>query len=65
MAVFFRYSLRLTLSSTELTTVFQIPKSLLYSCMPVSSLIMLVYSVADCLREGKALLRGESGGFPS
>ena len=65
MAVFFRYSLSLTLRSTELTTVFQIPKSLLYSCMPVSSLIMLVSSVADCLREGKALLRREIGGFPS
>ncbi len=64
MAVFFRYSLRLTLHSTELTTVFQIPKSLLYSCMPVSSFIMLVYSLADCLREGKALLRG-SGADPS
>ena len=65
MAVFFRYSLRLTLHSTELTTVFQIPKSFLYSCMPVSSFIMLVYSLADCLREGKALLRGQRGGTPS
>ncbi|NCB17855.1 MAG: TRAP transporter small permease [Synergistales bacterium] len=65
MAVFFRYSLKLTLNSTELTTVFQIPKSLLYSCMPVSSFIMLVYSLGDCLREGKALLRGKSGESPS
>lgn len=65
MAVFFRYSLRLTLHSTELTTVFQIPKSLLYSCMPVSSFIMLIYSLADCLREGKALLRGKSADSPS
>jgi TRAP-type C4-dicarboxylate transport system permease small subunit len=65
MAVFFRYSLSLALHSTELTTVFQIPKSFLYSCMPVSSLIMLAYSLADCLREGAALLRGSSGADPS
>ncbi len=46
-AVFFWYSLLLTLCATELTTVFQIPKSLLYSCMLVSSFIMLAYSVSD------------------
>ena len=54
-AVFFWYSLLLTLRATELTTVFQIPKSLLYSCMPVSSFIMLTYSVCDLCIERKRL----------
>lgn len=54
-AVFFWYSLRLTLTATELTTVFQIPKSLLYSCMPVSSLVMLAYSVCDIILEGELI----------
>ena len=54
-AVFFWYSLRLTLTATELTTVFQIPKSLLYSCMPVSSFIMLAYSLCDLYIERKRL----------
>lgn len=47
LAIFFRYSITLTTRATELTTVFQIHKSVLYSCMPVSSLIMLCYSVCD------------------
>ena len=54
-AVFFWYSLLLTLRATELTTVFQIPKSLLYSCMPISSFIMLAYSVCDLCIERKRL----------
>lgn len=49
LAVFFVYSLQLTMRATELTTVFQIPKSVLYSCMPVSSLIMLAYSIRDAV----------------
>ena len=54
-AVFFWYSLRLTLTATELTTVFQIPKSLLYSCMPAASLVMLAYSVCDIVVEGEGI----------
>jgi len=53
--VFFFYSLRLTLRATELTTVFQIHKSVLYSCMPVSSFIMLLYSLRDVWNDGKRL----------
>ncbi|GHV33304.1 hypothetical protein FACS1894187_01200 [Synergistales bacterium] len=47
MAIFFWFSLRLSMRTTELTTVFQMPKWVLYSCMPVSSFIMMMYSVAD------------------
>ncbi|HPE66300.1 MAG TPA: TRAP transporter small permease [Synergistales bacterium] len=53
--VFFFYSLRLALRATELTTVFQIHKSALYCCMPVSSFIMLLYSLRDVWNDGKRL----------
>ncbi|MDR1376672.1 MAG: TRAP transporter small permease [Synergistaceae bacterium] len=53
MAVFFRFSLSLTMRTTEMTTVFQMPKSILYSCMPISSFVMLIYSLADIYRQAK------------
>jgi TRAP-type transport system small permease protein len=48
--VFFRYSLNLTLRARELTSVFQISKKVLYSCMPISSLIMVAYSLVFVIR---------------
>ncbi len=56
VAVFCWYSLRLTRSATELSTVFQIPKGVMYSCMPVSSFIMTCYSAAELARDVKNLL---------
>lgn len=56
MAILFWFSLRLTLRATGLTTVFQIKKSILYSCMPISALIMLLYSIFDFLGEVRNLL---------
>lgn len=47
LAVFLVFSLRLTLHATELSTVFQIPKKLMYSSMFISSTIMAAYSVAE------------------
>ena len=47
LAVFFWFSLSLTVRATELSTVFQIPKAVFYSCMPISSMIMLLYSLCD------------------
>lgn len=44
--VFFKYSTDLALKSQEYTAVFQIPKWILYSCMPISSAIMALYSAA-------------------
>lgn len=61
MAVFFWFSLRLALRSTELTTFFQIPKSLLYSCMPFSSFIMLLYSLAELYCDVKRLFIRDDG----
>jgi TRAP-type C4-dicarboxylate transport system permease small subunit len=59
MGILFWFSMRLTLRSTELTTVFQIKKSVLYSCMPISALIMLIYSIFDFLGTVKDLFSGE------
>jgi TRAP-type C4-dicarboxylate transport system permease small subunit len=51
IGVFFRYSLQLVLKSQEVTAVFQIPKAVLYSSMPVSAGIMVLYSVGTVLVE--------------
>lgn len=58
MVTLFWFSLRLTLRSTEMTTVFQIKKSILYSCIPISALIMSIYSVFDFLAELKRFFTG-------
>lgn len=49
-ALLFRYSLDLSLRAREATSVFRIPKWILYSCMPVSSLIMVAYSLVFVVR---------------
>ncbi len=48
--VFFKYSLDLTMRAREVTSVFQIPKRIIYSCMPASTLIMVAYSVVFVIR---------------
>ena len=47
VVVFFYYSLRLTLLARDVTNVFAIPKRVLYSCLPISGAIMLLYSLRD------------------
>ncbi len=61
VAVFCWYSLRLTRSATELSTVFQIPKGVMYSCMPISSFIMTCYSVGELVRGIRNLLSPKKG----
>lgn len=53
MAILFWYSLKLTLKTNQVTTAFQIKQWILYSCVPISSLIMLIYSIVDIIVEGK------------
>jgi len=53
MAILFWYSLKLTLKTNQVTTVFQIKQWILYSCIPISSLIMLIYSIVDVIVEAK------------
>lgn len=49
LAIFFWFSLQLCLNTTELSTVFQIPKYVMYSSMPIASFIMLCYSLKDLI----------------
>jgi TRAP-type transport system small permease protein len=57
IGIFFRYSLNLTLRSSEVTAVFQIPKWVLYSAMPLAGAIMVLYSVGAVLTEVLAFLK--------
>ena len=56
-AVFFYYSLRLTILALDVTNVFAIPKRVLYSCMPVAGALMVIYSLrniaVEIIRIGK------------
>ncbi|MEG3754141.1 TRAP transporter small permease [Psychromonas arctica] len=58
MAILFWYSLKLTLRTNQVTTAFQIKQWVLYSCVPISSLIMLIYSIVDVIVATKHLLQG-------
>lgn len=59
LAIFLWYSTQLVLRASELSTVFQIPKSVMYACMPIASAIMLFYSLRDVARELRRLLTGQ------
>ena len=45
--IFFFYSFRLTMLAQDVTNAFAIPKGVLYSCMPVSGVIMVIYSLRN------------------
>lgn len=49
--IFFYFSYQLTIRSIEVTNAFQIPKKILYSCMPISGLIMVIYSIIHVVLE--------------
>jgi TRAP-type C4-dicarboxylate transport system permease small subunit len=51
VAIFFYYSLQLTILARDVTNVFAIPKKVLYSCLPISGAIMLVYSLRHMAAE--------------
>ncbi len=49
--IFLFYSFRLTNLALDVTNVFALPKKILYSCMPISGLIMVVYSLRNIAME--------------
>ena len=51
VAVFFYYSLRLTILAQDVTNAFGFPKRVLYSCLPISGVIMIAYSVRNIIVE--------------
>ncbi len=59
IAVFFWFSLQLTLETSEHTTAFAIPKAWLYACMPITGAIMLAYSVKNMVLELRAVVLAE------
>ncbi|HSB04929.1 MAG TPA: TRAP transporter small permease subunit [Thermodesulfobacteriota bacterium] len=57
VAIFFYYSLQLTLLAHDVTNVFAIPKRVLYSCLPVSGAIMMIYSIRNITVEIIGIIR--------
>jgi TRAP-type C4-dicarboxylate transport system permease small subunit len=55
--VFVFYSFKLTAMAQDVTNVFAIPKSVLYSCMPIAGAVMVVYSIRNIIREMIPLIR--------
>jgi TRAP-type transport system small permease protein len=47
VVIFFYYSLRLTILAMDVTNVFAIPKRVLYSCLPLSGAVMIIYSIRN------------------
>ncbi len=66
VVIFFYYSLRLTILARDVTNVFAIPKRVLYSCLPVSGAIMIIYSIRNITVEmiGMIKSRREEGKNP-
>lgn len=57
LVIFFKYSTQIAMRTMEVTAVFQIPKRALYSCMPISALIMGIYTSARCVALAGKLIR--------
>ena len=65
VVIFFYYSLRLTILALDVTNVFAIPKRLLYSCLPISGFIMIIYSIRNIVVEVMGITRSQPGGEES
>jgi TRAP-type transport system small permease protein len=51
VVIFFYYSLRLTILARDVTNAFGFPKRILYSCLPLSGAIMIIYSIRNIVAE--------------
>ncbi len=47
IAIFFKYSLELTMGTEEQTTAFAMSRKWLYACMPITGGIMVLYSIKN------------------
>jgi TRAP-type C4-dicarboxylate transport system permease small subunit len=61
IAIFFKYSLDLTMTTTEQTTAFAMSKAWLYACMPITGAIMVIYSLKNMYLELWAVIDPERG----
>lgn len=57
VAIFFYYSLRLTILALDVTNVFAIPKKILYSCLPLSGALMVIYTLRNMMVELAGIIR--------
>ena len=62
VVIFFYYSLRLTLLARDVTNVFAIPKRVLYSCLPISGFIMILYSIRNVTVEIIGMMKSHNEG---
>jgi TRAP-type transport system small permease protein len=49
--IFFYYSMNLTIAARDVTNVFAIPKRVLYSCLPISGMVMVIYTIRNIVIE--------------
>jgi TRAP-type C4-dicarboxylate transport system permease small subunit len=57
VAIFLYYSVRLTILARDVTNVFAIPKRILYSCLPVSGFVMIIYSIRNVTIEIMGIMK--------
>ena len=50
IAIFAYQSLKLDILVTGWTNIFKIPKKLIYICLPISSIIMLIYTIKNVIK---------------
>ncbi|MDP2792389.1 MAG: TRAP transporter small permease subunit [Rectinemataceae bacterium] len=61
IAVFFWYSKQLYNRSIEVTAVFEFPKKIIYACMPISSAVMMLYSLKFIVQGIVDIVKGAEG----
>ena len=61
--VFTYYSLNLTIRASDWTPVLNMPKRVLYACMPISGAVMGIYSIRDLARNVYGLICGRKGEY--
>ncbi len=59
--IFFYYSWQLTDAAEDVTNVFAIPKWILYSCLPASGGIMIIYSIRNVVSEIIGIVKDGDG----
>ena len=57
IAIFFKYSLELTMNTEEQTTAFALSRKWLYACMPITGGIMVLYSIKNMYFELARIIR--------
>lgn len=57
IAIFFKYSLELTMGTEEQTTAFAMSRKWLYACMPITGGIMVLYSIKNMYFELARIVR--------